>query len=89
MFFVLSVLATRSVYAGGFWMLEKNRIRNAVTILDSFDHPKPPANRLGYTFLRVLQGCCLTGAQQPGAPKKVLWAPKFLQQLPKHYLLDS
>ena len=35
------------------------------------------------------QGCCLTGAQQPGAPKKVLWAPNFLQQLPKHYLLGS
>ena len=37
----------------------------------------------------VVQGCCLTAAQQPGAPKKVLWAPKFLQQLPKHYLLGS
>ena len=35
------------------------------------------------------QGCCLTGAQQPGAPKKVLWVPKFLQQLPKHYLLGA
>ena len=38
---------------------------------------------------RPTQGCCLTGAQQPGALKKVLWAPKFLQQLPKHYLLGS
>ena len=36
-----------------------------------------------------LQGCCLKGAQQPAAPKKFLWAPKFLQQLPKHYLLGS
>ena len=40
-------------------------------------------------YLYESQGCCLTGAQQPGAPKKVLWAPKFLQQLPKHYLLGS
>lgn len=35
----------------------------------------------------LIQGCCPTGAQQPGAPKKVLWAPKFLQQLPEHNLL--
>ena len=34
-------------------------------------------------FRHGIQGCCLTGAQQPGAPKKVLWAPKFFQQLPK------
>ena len=44
---------------------------------------------LPWTGLCNNQGCCLTGAQQPGAPKKVFWAPKFLPQLQKHYLLGS
>ena len=42
-----------------------------------------------YQLSYEAQSCCLTGAQQSGAPKKVLWVPKFLQQLPKHYLLGS
>ena len=44
---------------------------------------------LNSVALHNKQGCCLTGAQQPGAPKKVLWAPKVLQQLPKHNLLGT
>jgi len=28
------------------------------------------------------QGCCLTGAQQPGAPKKMIWAPKVFAAAP-------
>ena len=42
-----------------------------------------------FEMLQSFQGCCLTGARQPGAPKKVLWVPKFLKHLPKHYLLGS
>ena len=26
------------------------------------------------------QDCCLTGTQEPGAPKKLFWTPEFLQQ---------
>ena len=36
-------------------------------------------------FLQVgywLQGCCLTGAWQPGAPKLRMWATKFLHWEP-------
>ena len=44
---------------------------------------------LNVPLVKLFQGCCLAGAQQPGEPKEVLWAPKFLQQLPKHYLLGS
>ena len=29
-----------------------------------------------------VQECCLTGAQQHGAPKKMLWAPKFFAAAP-------
>ena len=29
------------------------------------------------------QGCCLKGAQPPGAPEKILWAPKLFAAAPK------
>ena len=29
------------------------------------------------------QGCCLTGAKQLGAPKKMLWVPRFFAAAPK------
>ena len=32
--------------------------------------------------MHFFQGCCLTGAQKPGATKKMLWAPKFFATTP-------
>ena len=49
--------------------------------------PKSLLNKPAKVSYYERQGCCFTGAQQPGAPKKMIWAPKFLQQFPTHYLL--
>ena len=53
--------------------------------------PKSLLNKPAKVSYYERQGCCFTGAQQPGAPKKGLWAPKVFVAAPKinYYLLGS
>ena len=37
--------------------------------------PETSQHLLRVHQLTYLQGCCLPGAQQPGTPKKMIWAP--------------
>ena len=49
-------------------------LHHALNTICKLGHTRIPTT---YVDTHYTKGCCLTGAQQPGAPKKVLWAPNF------------